>query len=107
MSSEKIRILTNDNFDNEVSAGVSLVDFWADWCGPCKMVAPVMEELAVEYEGKAKICKVDVDEQQELGNRFKVRSIPTVLVMKNGVEVGRLVGVQSKAHYADELKKII
>lgn len=104
MSSENIKILTKENFDAEVSAGLAMIDFWAAWCYPCRMVAPVMEELAADFAGKAKICKVNVDEQPELGGKFGVRSIPTVVVLMDGKEVGRMVGVQSKTQYAEALK---
>ena len=107
MSSENIKILTKENFDAEVATGAVLIDFWAAWCYPCRMVAPVMEELATEFAGKAMISKVDVDEQPELSGKFGVRSIPTVLVLVDGKEVDRMVGVQSKAHYSDALKKRI
>jgi len=74
--------LTSENFESTVSTGVSMVDFWAPWCGPCRMIAPVIEELATDFEGKANICKVNTDEEQELAVRFGVRSIPTILFMK-------------------------
>jgi thioredoxin 1 len=101
MSTENLLILTKENFDTTVATGVALVDFWAAWCGPCRMVGPVIEELSADLAGKAKVCKVNVDDYQDLAVKFGVRSIPTVLVFKDGKEVERLVGVQSKSRYSD------
>ncbi|HZI32993.1 MAG TPA: thioredoxin, partial [Candidatus Binatia bacterium] len=86
MASPLIVTLTQDNFENEAlkSGTPVLVDFWAEWCGPCKMIAPVLDELATEYEGKVKIGKVNIDEHQGLAAQFGVRAIPTLLVLKNG-----------------------
>ncbi len=80
-----------------------LVDFWAPWCGPCKMIAPVLEELAQEYDGKAKIVKINIDDNQNTPAQFGVRSIPTLILFKNGNEVEKIIGAQSK----DKLKAII
>lgn len=100
-------VLTNDNFKTEILdySGVALVDFWAPWCGPCKMVAPVIEKLAEEYEGKAKIAKVNVDENEELSNRFDIMSIPTFIIFKNGQAVDKMVGANSKQAIEDRLGK--
>lgn len=91
-------LFTDDNFKSEVldESGVVLVDFYASWCGPCKMLMPIVEELAGEYEGKCKIGKLDVDENQSTAGKFGVQSIPTILIFKNGEEIERLVGFQSK-----------
>ena len=88
-------IAVNDaSFEQEVekSDGLTIVDFWATWCGPCRMIAPILDQLAVEYEGKVKVAKVDVDANIKTGSRFNVRSIPMLIVFKGGQPVGQLVG---------------
>jgi len=99
--------LTKDNFEETTKSGAVLVDFWAPWCGPCRMLAPVIDELAKEFEGKAAICKVNTDEQQELSAQFGVRSIPTILLMKDGQVVEQLIGAQSKAILSEKLNTIV
>ena len=84
-----------------------LVDFWAAWCGPCRMVGPIIDELSEEYEGKAVVGKVDIDSNQQYAAQFGVRNIPTVLVFKNGELVDRKVGVSSKNDYAQALDSLI
>ncbi|OUO35406.1 thioredoxin [Flavonifractor sp. An306] len=91
--------LTKDGFDKATASGISMVDFWASWCGPCKMLAPVMEELADKYEGKALVGKVNVDDAPDLAMRFGVMSIPTVVFLKDGKEFDRKVGVMPPATY--------
>jgi len=99
--------LNNANFEDTIKEGVSLVDFWAPWCGPCRMLAPVIDELAEDFDGKAKICKVNSDEEQDLAVKFGVRSIPTILFMKDGEVVDTMVGAASKQAFADKLNSII
>lgn len=87
--------LTEENFDAVTGEGRSLVDFWATWCGPCRMQAPILEQLDGELEGRVKICKVDIDEQPELASRFGIMSIPTLLTIEDGEVLEMRVGVQS------------
>jgi len=89
-------VLTKDNFNQSIENGVSLVDFWAPWCGPCKMQLPIVEELSTELEGQATIGKINVDEQPELAAQFGVMSIPTLILFKDGQPVDKMVGLQSK-----------
>ncbi len=95
--------LTPENFETIVNNGVSLVDFWAPWCGPCRMIAPVIDELAGEFDGKANICKVNTDEQQDLAVKYGVRSVPTILFMKDGEVVDQVIGAQSKQALTDKI----
>ena len=101
--------ITDSNFDETVlkSDKPVLVDFWAAWCGPCRMVGPIIDELSEEYEGKAVVGKVDIDSNQQYAAQFGVRNIPTVLVFKNGELVDRKVGVSSKNDYAQALDSLI
>ncbi|MEK3884857.1 thioredoxin [Paenibacillus sp. PL2-23] len=88
--------LTKDNFTQSIESGVSLVDFWAPWCGPCKMQLPIVDELSTEMEGQATIAKINVDEEPELASQFGVMSIPTLILFKDGQPVDKMVGLQSK-----------
>ncbi|WP_040358131.1 thioredoxin [Capnocytophaga sp. oral taxon 338] len=101
--------ITDASFDEVVlkSDKPVLVDFWATWCGPCRMLGPVIEEVAKEYEGKVVVGKVDVDSNQEFAAKYGVRNIPTVLVFKNGEVVGRQVGVAPKKTYTDALDSLL
>lgn len=85
--------IKTSEFDGFIAEGVTLVDFWATWCGPCRMQAPILDALDAELSGKAKIGKVDVDEEPELARRFNVMSIPTLIAFKDGKELGKIVGV--------------
>ena len=97
--------ITDASFKSEVTDSPIpvLVDFWAPWCGPCKMIAPVLEEIAKAYDGKAKIVKINIDDNQNTPAQFGVRSIPTLILFKNGNEVEKVIGAQSK----DKLKAMI
>ena len=101
--------ITDSNFEETVlkSSKPVLVDFWAAWCGPCRMVGPVIDEISNEYVGKAVVGKVDVDANQEFAAKFGVRNIPTVLVFKNGEIVGRQVGVAPKAKYTEAINSAL
>lgn len=107
MASEKVLALTNENFKSEVlEAGVPvLVDFWAPWCSPCRMIAPVVDEIAGEVEGKAKIGKVNVDDNRQVAVEYGVMSIPTLIVFKDGKAVDRVVGFKSKSDLKALLEK--
>jgi len=93
---KNILTLTDKNFEHQTKNKVVLVDFWASWCAPCRMMAPVLNEMADELNGKAHIGKVNVEQYQSLAQKFKVRGIPTMILFKNGKEVNRFVGVKSK-----------
>ena len=103
----KYLTLTDSNFDETIKSGVVLVDFWATWCGPCKMLAPTIEELAEDYEGRAAVCKVDVDENPSLAMRFKVMSIPTVFIFKDGEPVKKIIGLSDKEEYEEVLDSLL
>lgn len=97
--------VTDADFDSKVESGVQLVDFWATWCISCKMIAPVLEELAADYEGKADILKLDVDENPSTAAKYEVMSIPTLIVFKDGQPVDKVVGFQPKENLAEVLDK--
>ncbi|ELK47239.1 thioredoxin [Halobacillus sp. ACCC02827] len=96
---------TDQNFTEETSQGLVLADFWAPWCGPCKMIAPVLEELDAEMSDKVKIVKLDVDENQETAGKFGVMSIPTLLLFKDGQVVDQVIGFQPKEALAELVSK--
>ncbi|MDO4492296.1 MAG: thioredoxin [Clostridia bacterium] len=97
--------LTESNFDQVINGNEKvLVDFWAEWCGPCRMLAPTIEELSEEYAGRAAVCKVNVDEEPALAMRFNVSAIPTVIAFQNGREVDRSLGLVAKSVLEDLLK---
>lgn len=98
-------ILNNNNSDETIKSGVVLVDFWATWCGPCKMLAPNVEEIAKEYEGRAVVGKVDVDENPDLAERFGIMSIPALFVFVNGEVKEKLIGYRLKMQIAEVLDK--
>lgn len=101
--SQNILNLTDENFQKEVldAEGPVLVDFWAPWCGPCKMIAPILEQMADEYEGKIKICKLDVDSNKETPMKFNIRGIPTLIIFKNGDVESMKVGAISRSGLAE------
>ncbi|WP_424688512.1 MAG: thioredoxin [Halarcobacter ebronensis] len=99
--------INENNMEETVKEGVSLVDFWAPWCGPCRMIAPTIDQLAIEYDGKAKICKVNTEEEQDLTVKYGIRSIPTILFFKDGEIVDQLIGATTKAALEEKLNKYI
>ncbi len=109
MGDAKYITATEENFKSEVieSSQPVLVDFWAEWCGPCKMIAPAIEELAADFDGKAKVVKVNVDEQPKLAQEYGVRSIPTLLFFRDGKVAEQLVGAAQKEALAEKLNSLI
>ena len=100
---------TDTNFKETVldNEGVSVVDFWAEWCGPCRMITPIIEDLAKEYDGKVKIGKLNVDQNQEVSMKYGVRSIPTILILKNGEVVDKHVGVTTKQALSEKIEAVL
>lgn len=107
MSSQKIVTLTSKNFEEEVmkSQVPVLVDFWAPWCGPCRAVGPILDELADEMDGQFKIAKLNVDDEGEVAGKYRIMSIPTLMVFKNGEMVEKIIGAKSKSELQDLFKK--
>ncbi len=103
--SPQVVTLTDQNFSNKIKIGVVLVDFWAAWCGPCKMMGPVLNDLAEEVNGKVTIGKVNVEEQKMTSSKFKIRSIPTMILFKNGIEIHRFTGFKSKETILREFER--
>jgi thioredoxin 1 len=108
MASPLIVTLTQDNFEAEAlkSSTPVLVDFWAEWCGPCKMIAPLLDELANEYDGKVKIGKVNIDEHQSLAAEYGIRAIPTLLLFNKGQVADHIVGARSKRDFKNSLDRV-
>ena len=105
MASDKLKTLTDSNFDQEIQSGGGLVDFWAEWCGPCRRIAPLVEELAGQYDGRATVGKLNVDENPNVPGRFMIRGIPTLLLFKNGQLADTLVGLAPKEDIAKMIDK--
>lgn len=99
--------VSDTDFEQEIEKhqGLAVVDFWATWCAPCRMIAPLLEQLAIEYDGKAKVAKLDVDSNQRTASRFNVRSIPTILFFKDGKLVDQVVGAVPKPHLDKKFKQ--
>lgn len=109
MASENVVTITDENFEAEIASakGVALLDFWATWCGPCMRIGPIVDEVADEYKGKAKICKLDTDNNPQTPTKFSVMSIPTLLVFKDGKVHNQLTGAVPKAQIVDMLEKAL
>ncbi len=101
--------VTDENFEEEIinSEMPAMVDFWAEWCGPCKMVSPLVEELAQEYKGKIKVASMDVDGNRQTPAKFGIRNIPTLIFFKGGEVANTLIGAYPKSHIEEELKKLL
>jgi thioredoxin 1 len=102
---QHIRVLTDQNFQNQIRSGLTLVDFWAEWCMPCKMMVPVLNEVAEEVKGNAGIGKINIEQHQAVAAKYNVRSIPTMILFKNGKEFKRYVGVKSKDFLVNQIKQ--
>ena len=96
MASDKVKTFTDSTFDEEIKTGVVLIDFWAEWCGPCRRLAPTVDALATEYDGRATVAKMNVDENPNIPGRFMIRGIPTMLIFKNGQLASRQIGAAPK-----------
>jgi len=103
----EVKHLDATNFDEATSSGVALVDFWAEWCGPCKMLGPIIEEVASEIGDQAVIAKVDVDQAQQLAAKFGVRSIPAIFILKDGQVVNQFVGLQDKTTLVNAVREAL
>lgn len=103
---EKVLTLTDKNFQQQTKGKLVLVDFWATWCAPCRMMAPVLNDVASELNGNSHVGKVDIQQYQSLANKFKVRNIPTLILFKNGTEINRFVGIKSKEFLLKEIAKV-
>lgn len=104
-TSQNVIHLTDKNFSTIIKNGITVVDFWAEWCTPCKMLVPVMNDIADELKGKVKVGKLNVDASHQVAAKYNIRSIPTVIIFRNGLEVKRLVGVKPKTVYLKELNE--
>ena len=103
---EKIKPLTVQNFQSQIKSGVTLVDFWAEWCMPCKMMASVINNVSAELSGNASVGKLNIEHHQAIATKYNVRSIPTLILFKNGKEVNRFVGGKTKDFLLNEIKKV-
>lgn len=105
LQSQNVITLDTSNFSNNIKSGITLVDFWASWCMPCKMMAPVLNEVADEVKGKAKVGKLNIEQHQQIANKYSVRNIPTLIIFRNGKEIDRVVGVKNKEYLVQKLDR--
>ena len=103
MASEKVKTFTDSNFDTEIKSGVTLVDFWAEWCGPCRRLAPTVDAIAAEYDGRVSVGKMNMDENSDVPFRFMIRGIPTLLIFKDGQLADQIVGLAPKEEITKKL----
>jgi len=103
MASDKVKTFTDSNFDEEVKTGVVLIDFWAEWCGPCRRLAPTVDALATEYDGRATVAKMNIDENPNIPGRLMIRGLPTILIFKNGELADQIMGLAPKEEIAKKL----
>jgi thioredoxin 1 len=106
-SNGKVIILTDKTFEQTIKKGITLVDFWAVWCGPCKKQGPIIDKIAEEYGSKAKICKIDIDQNPVISTKYNVTLIPTILIFKNGKVVQKYVGLQQKDVLVNKIKELL
>ena len=107
MASENVKTFTDSNFDQETKSGVVLVDFWAEWCGPCRRLAPTVDALAKEYEGRVTVGKMNVDENMNIPQQYGIRGIPTLILFKGGQEQERIVGAVTREAIARVVEKYV
>lgn len=107
VDNSKIVHLNDKNFKQTTQNSIALIDFWAEWCMPCKMMAPILNEVANEVDGKVKICKLNVEHEQALASKFSVKGIPTLVLLKNGKEVNRFVGIKQKDFLLKEINNLL
>lgn len=104
--SEYIKVLTTQNFDNQIIRGVTIVDFWAAWCMPCKVMAPILNSVANELKDSAAVGKLNIEDHQAIAAKYQVRSIPTLIMFKNGKEINRFVGIKTKDFLVNQINKV-